>query len=151
MRDEIRRAIGIFRVDGKTSLRALQDYIRKILYIDVSLGFIYGELARASQIAERINLRASFLVNLSHCVRDKVWIKMARIREAWNFGFLAVSPKSLFIGFFDYMARRDEVSMGIKVLEHKEKRFGPPLLTSIFCPLTGQFPAILVPVYTSFA
>lgn len=31
IKDEVRRAIGIFRVDGKTSLRALQDCIQKVL------------------------------------------------------------------------------------------------------------------------
>jgi len=66
------------------------------------------------------NLKTSSLVALSHCVMDEVWIKVAKTKEAWNFGFLAASPKSFFISFFDYMAKRDEVSMGIKVLEHKE-------------------------------
>jgi len=130
IKDEVRRAIGIFRVDGKTSLGALQDCIHKILYVDVPLGFIYGELARVSQIGERINSKISSLVNLSHCVMDEVWIKVAKTGETWNFGFLAVSPKSLFIGFFNYVARRDEPSMGIKVLEHKERGFNPSILTS---------------------
>jgi len=31
---------------------------------------------------------------------------------------------------FDYVAKRDEVSMGIKVLEHKERGFNPSILTS---------------------
>ena len=126
----MRRAVGIFRVDGKTSLRALQDCIRKILCVDVSLGFIYKELTRVSQIAERINLKVSSLVSLSHCVMDEVWIKVTKTKEAWNFGFLAASPKSLFISFFDYVAKRDEPSMGIKVLEHKERGFNPSILTS---------------------
>jgi len=96
----------------------------------VSLGFIYGELRRVAQIAERINLKTSSLVTLSHCVMDEVWIKVAKTKDAWNFGFLAASPKPLFIGFFDYMAKRDEVSMGIKVLEHKERGFNPFILIS---------------------
>ncbi|MEA1965478.1 MAG: hypothetical protein U9O41_10225, partial [Candidatus Aerophobetes bacterium] len=96
----------------------------------MSLGFIYGEIRRVSQIAERINLKTSSLVTLSHCVMDEVWIKVAKTKEAWNFGFLAASPRSLFISFFDYMAKRDEVSMGIKVLEHKERGFNPFILIS---------------------
>ena len=109
----------------------------------MSLGFIYGELGRVSQIAERINLKASSLINLSHCVMDEVWIKVAKTKETWNFGFLAASPKSLFIDFFAYMTKRDEVSMGIKVLEHKEKGFNPNILTSdllsTYRIITGYF------------
>jgi len=65
------------------------------LCVDISLGFIYKEPTRVSQIAERINLKVSSLVSLSHCVMDEVWIKEAKIKEAWNFGLLAASPKSL--------------------------------------------------------
>jgi len=55
------------------------------------------------------------------------------------------------INFFNYVAKRDEMSMGIKVLEHKERGFNPCLfLQAIFCPLTGQFAAILIPIYTGF-
>lgn len=68
---------------------------------------------------ERINLKLSSLVNLSHCVMDEVWIKVAKTKEARNFGFLVASPKSFFIGFFNYVAKRDDPSMGIKVLKHK--------------------------------
>lgn len=57
-------------------------------------------------------------------------LKWPKLKEAWNFGFLAASPKSLFISFFDYVAKRDEPSMGIKVLEHKERGFNPSILTS---------------------
>jgi len=64
--------------------------------VDVSSGFIYKELTRVAQIAERINLRVSSSVSLSHRVMDEVWIKVARTKETWNFGFLAASPKSLF-------------------------------------------------------
>ena len=70
------------------------------------MGFIYGELRRASQIAERINLRVSSVVSLSYCVIEEIWIKVAKTKEVWNFGFLATSLKSLFISFFDYMAKR---------------------------------------------
>jgi len=97
------RSVGIFRTDGKTSLRALQGCIQKVLCVDVSLGLIYKELTRVSQIAERINLKVSPLVSLSHCVMDEVWIRVAK---------------------------RDEPSMGIKVLEHKGRGFNPSILTS---------------------
>jgi len=87
------------------------------------------------------------LVSLSHCVMDEVWIKVARTKEAWNFGFLAASPKSLFISFFDYVAKRDEPSMGIKVLEHKERGFNPSILTSdllsTYRAIVGYFSACL--------
>jgi len=142
-------------VDGKTSLRALQDCIRKVLYVDVSLGFIYSELTRVSQIAGRINQKLSSVVSLSHCVMDEIWIKVAKTKEAWNFGFLAVSPKSLFISFFDYMAKRDEVSMGIKVLEHKERGFNPSVLTSDLLPtyraISGYFSNCLHQLCTNHA
>jgi len=65
LKNEVRRSVGIIRTDGKTSLRRLQDCIRKILCVDVSLGFIYKELMRVSQIAERINLKVSSLVSFS--------------------------------------------------------------------------------------
>ena len=67
-----------------------------------------------------------------------------------NFGFLAVSFKSLFISFFDYAARRDEISMGIKVLEHEERRFNPSILTSDLLPTYRELPATLAVVYTGF-
>jgi len=51
------------------------------LCVDVSLGFIYGELRRVAQIAERINLKVFSLIDLSHCVMDEVWIKVARTKE----------------------------------------------------------------------
>jgi len=121
----------------------------------VSLGFIYKELARASQIAEKINSKISSLVDLSHCVMDEVWIKVAKTEETWNFGFLAVSPKSLFISFFDYMAKRDEVSMGVKVLEHKERGFNPSILISDLLPtyraIAGYFSACLHQFCTNHA
>ena len=88
----------------------------------------------ASQIAEKINLKVSSLVSLSHCAMGEVWIKVARTKEAWNFGFLAASPKSLFISFFNYVVKEDEVSMGIKVLESKEKGLKPSILTSGLLP-----------------
>ena len=75
---------------------------------------------------------------------------MARTEEAWNFGFLAVSSKSLFISFFDYVARRDELSMGIKVLEHKERGFNPSILTSDLLFTYRELPATLAVVYTGF-
>lgn len=92
--------------------------------------------------------------SFSTFVMDEVGIKVARTGEAWNFGFLAASSKSLFIfiSFFNYVAKRDELSMGIKVLEHKERGFITHLSSQvIFFPLTGQLPAILAVVYISFA
>lgn len=56
VKDELRSTVGVFRVDGKTSLRVLQDCIQKVLCVDVSLGFVYDELRRVAQIVERINL-----------------------------------------------------------------------------------------------
>jgi len=46
---------------------------------------------------------------------------VAKTRESWKFGYVGVLPKSLSASFFDYMAKGDGMSMGIKVLEHKEK------------------------------
>ena len=155
IKDEVRRAIGIFRADGKTSLRTLQECIQKVLCVEVSLGFIYGELRRASQIAERVNLRVSSVVSLSYCVIEEIWIKVAKTKEVWNFGFLATSLKSLFISFFDYMAKRDEVSMGIKVLEHKERGFNLSILISDLLPtyraISGYFSACLHQLCTNHA
>ena len=86
---------------------------------------------------------------------DEVWIKVAKTEEAWNFGFLAVSPKSLFISFFDYMAKRDEVSMGIKVLEHKERGFNPSILISdllsTYRAISGYFSSCLHQLCTNHA
>jgi len=86
---------------------------------------------------------------------DEVWIKVARTGEAWNFGFLAVSPKSLFIGFFNYVAKRDEVSMGIKVLEQKEMGFNPSILISDLLPtyraIAGYFSFCLHQLCTTHA
>jgi len=48
---------------------------------------------------------------------------------------------------FDYMANRDEVSMGIKVLEHKERGFNPSILISDLLPtyraIAGSFSSCL--------
>jgi len=86
---------------------------------------------------------------------DEVWIKVARTKEAWNFGFLAASSKSLFISFFDYVAKRDEPSMGIKVLEHKERGFNPSILTSdllsTYRAIVGYFSACLHQFCTNHA
>ena len=113
--------------------------------VDISLGFTYGELRRVAQIAERINLKVSSLVSLSHCVMD----------EVWNFGFLAASPKSLFISFFNYVAKRDEPSMGIKVLEHKGRGFNPSILTSdllsTYRAISGYFSGCLHQFCTNHA
>jgi len=107
---EVRRAIGIFRVDGKMSLRSLKDCLRKILYVDVSLGFIYTELKRIASLARKINSKVKALVNIFHCTIDEVWIKVAKTAQNRNFGLVGVSPKSLFVSFFDYVERRDETT-----------------------------------------
>jgi len=48
------------------------------------------------------------------------------------------------------VAKRDEPSVGIKVLEHKERGFNPVSSQVIFFPLIGQLQTILRVVYTSF-
>jgi len=112
IKQDVRRAITLLRADGKTSLRVLQGCIRKILYVNVSLGFIYAELTKVSSLAREINFKVRSLVSISHCTVDEVWIKVAKTAQSWNFGLLGVSFKSLFISFFDYVERRDEASIG---------------------------------------
>lgn len=144
---EVKRAIGILRADGKTSLRALQDCIRKILYVDVSLGFIYTELTRVSSLAREINFKVRSLVSISHCTIDEVWIKVAKTYQDWNFGLVGVSPKSLFISFFDYVERRDEASIGTAILGYRQEGFNPNVLITDLLPtyrtVAGYFKACL--------
>jgi len=59
-------------------------------------------------------------------VIDEVWIKVAKTKETWNFGFLAASPKSLFISFFDYVGKRDEPSMGISLFGFYQEKLKRP-------------------------
>jgi len=134
IKEEIRRAILIFRVDGKMSLRCLKDCVCKVLHVDISLGFIYTELTKASFLARRINSKVRSLVNISHCTIDEVWIKVAKTAQNWNFGLLGVSPKSLFISFFDYVERRDEASIGTAVLGYKQTGFNPQVLITDLLP-----------------
>lgn len=134
IKQDVRRAITILRADGKTSLRALQDCIRKILYVNVSLGFIYAELTRVSSLAREINSKVRSLVSISHCTVDEIWIKVAKTCQDWNFGLLGVSPKSLFISFFDYVERRDEASIGTAILGYKEEGFNPYVLVTDLLP-----------------
>jgi len=76
-------------------------------------------------------------------------------KETWNFGFLAASPKSLFISFFNYVAKRDEPSTGIKALDHKERGFNPFILTSdllsTYRAISGYFSACLHQLCTNHA
>ena len=51
---------------------------------------------------------------------------------------------------FDYVAKRDEVSMGIKVLEHKERGFNPSVLTSDLLLTYRAISGYLAVVYTGF-
>jgi len=99
------------------------------LYVDVSLGFIYAELTRVSSLAREINSKVRSLVSISHCTVDEVWIKVAKTAQSWNFGLLAVSFKSLFISFFDYVERRDETSLG-----YKEEGFNPYVIVTDLLP-----------------
>jgi len=75
-----------------------------------------------------------------------MWIKVAKTNQDWNFGLLAVSPKSLFIGFFDYIERRNEASIG-SFLGYKEEGFNPNVLMTDFLPthraVAGYFKACL--------
>jgi len=86
---------------------------------------------------------------------DEVWIKVAKTKETWNFGFLAAFPKSLFISFFNYVAKRDEPSMGIKVLEHKGRGFNPSIFTSdllsTYRAIAGYFSGCLHQLCTNHA
>ena len=115
--------------------KGFADPIRKILYVDVSLGFIWTELARASSLARKINLKPRSLVSISHCTIDEVWIKVAKTSQEWNFGLLAVSPKSLFIGFFDYVERRGRISIGTALLVYKQAGFNPQVLITDSLPI----------------
>jgi len=82
--------------------------------VDVSLGFICIKLRRVSFLARKINLKAR--------------------SQSWNFGLLAVSSKSLFISFSDYVERRDETGIGIVVLGYREEGFNPHVLISDLFP-----------------
>ena len=59
---------------------------------------------------------------------------MAKTYQDWNFGLLGVSPKSLFISFFDYVERRDEASIGTAILGYKEEGFNPNVLITDLLP-----------------
>jgi len=102
--------------------------------VNVSLGFIYAELTRVSSLAREINSKVRSLVSISHCTVDEIWIKVAKTCQDWNFGLLGVSPKSLFISFFDYVERRDEASIGTAILGYKEEGFNPYVLVTDLLP-----------------
>ena len=71
-------------------------------------------------------------MSISHCTIDKVWIKMAKRSQEWNFGLLAISPKSLFISFFDYIERRGRI--GTPALKYKQAGFNPQVLITDLLP-----------------
>ena len=96
----------------------------------LSLGFICQEVKRASKEARKINERIRSLVDLVHCVADEVWIKVVKVSKKWTYGFLLASPKSLFIYALDYLTHRDEVTMGLKVMEYQKEGFYPRIFTS---------------------
>ena len=127
---ELRRTIGILRWDGQCSLRNIQTVLRKIFRVRLSLGFICQELKRASKEAKKINAQIRELVNLTHLVADEVWIKVKSTLKKWSYGFLLASPKSLFIYSLDHLTHRDELNMGLKVMEYIEKGLNPSIFTS---------------------
>jgi len=51
-----------------------------------------------------------------------------------DFGLLGVSPKSLFISFFDYVERRDEASIGTAIIGYKQEGFNPNILVTALLP-----------------
>lgn len=65
-----------------------------------------------------------------HCVADEVWIKVVKVSKKWTYGFLLASPKSLFIYAPDYLTHRDEVTMGLRVMEYQKEGFYPRVFTS---------------------
>lgn len=98
--------------------------------MSLSLGFICQELKRACKEAKKINKRIRGLVNLTHLVADEVWIKVKSTLKKWSYGFLLASPKSLFIYSLDHLTHRDELNMGLKVMEYIEKGLNPAIFTS---------------------
>jgi len=69
--------------------------------------------------------------------------------------FLPYLSKSLFISFFDYMAKKDEVSMGIRVLEYRGREFNLSILISdllsTYRVIAGYFSACLHQLCTNHA
>lgn len=122
--------VGIFRWDGQMSLRNIQACILKIFGLNLSLGFIYKEVKKACKKAGRINAQIRGLVNLTHLVADEVWIKVKSTLKKWSYAFLLASPKSLFIWSLDHLTHRDELNMGLKVMEYIEKGLNPSVFTS---------------------
>lgn len=94
------------------------------------MGFICQELKRACKEAKKINAQIRELVNLTHLVADEVWIKVKSTLKKWSYGFLLASPKSLFIYSLDHLTHRDEINMGLKVMEYIEKGLNPAIFTS---------------------
>jgi hypothetical protein len=112
------------------SLRNIQTCALKIFGLKLSLGFIYEELKRVCQKARKINERIRSLVKLAHVVADEVWIKVKQTSKKWSYAFLLASPKSLFIWSLDHLVNRDEVSIGLKIIESMERGLNPSVFGS---------------------
>lgn len=96
----------------------------------ISTGFICKQLKLASEKAREINRRIRKLVNISHCVMDEVWIKVVKVSKNWTYGFLRANPKSLFIWGLDFVDKREEATMGVRVDEDRMDGLNPRIMTS---------------------
>jgi hypothetical protein len=112
------------------SLRNIQTCILKIFGLELSLGFVYEEVKRVCKKARQINEKIRGLVKLAHVVADEVWIKVKQTSKKWSYAFLLASPKSLFIWSLDHLVKRDEVSMGLKIIEYIERGLNPAVFGS---------------------
>lgn len=112
------------------SLRNIQTCVLKIFGLGLSLGFVYEEVKRVCKKARKINEKVRELVKLAHVVADEVWIKVKETSKKWSYAFLLASPKSLFIWSLDHLVKRDEVSMGLKVMEYIEQGLNPAIFVS---------------------
>jgi hypothetical protein len=112
------------------SLRNIQICILKIFGLELSLGFVYEEVKRVCKKARQINEKIRGLVKLAHVVADEVWIKVKQTSKKWSYAFLLASPKSLFIWSLDHLVKRDEVSMGLKIIEYIERGLNPAVFGS---------------------
>lgn len=96
----------------------------------ISTGFICKQLKLASERAKEINRRIRKLVNIAHCVMDEIWIKVVKVSKDWTYGFLRANPKSLFIWGFDFVDKRDEATMGVRIDEDRTDGLNPKTMTS---------------------
>lgn len=112
------------------SLRNIQTCVLKIFGLNLSLGFVFEELKRVCKKARKINEKIRGLVKLAHVVADEVWIKVKQTSKKWSYAFLLASPKSLFIWSLDHLVKRDEVSIGLKIIEYMEGGLHPAVFGS---------------------